>query len=213
MNNTQVLNELQWCFCGSRQSLEQVYHLAQKVAVIEGDYVECGIASGSGIAAMKLAAPLKRIWGYDSFQGIHLAGPNDTEQPGIGEIVHDTTVPSEELLVSSGVTVCSREWVESRLTGWGLIPNDFVLVEGWVQHTLPKIKPDKIALLRLDMDLYDPTMVALEHLWVRLSKGGVLIVDDGNLKGVVRACADYFKRIGYSPKWVTDSENPMYLTK
>lgn len=213
MNNTQVLNDLQWCFCGSRESLEQVYNLALKCADIKGDFVECGIASGSGIAAMKRAVPDKKVWGYDSFQGIQMAGPKDEEQPGKGQITHNVDVPLNDLLVSSGVTVCSREWVDGLLKGWGFVESDFILVEGWVQHTLPKMKPDKIALLRLDMDIYDATIVALEHLWVRLSNGGVLLIDDGNLKGVVNAVEDYFARIGYTPNWVKDSENPYYLFK
>lgn len=214
MNQTQILNDLAWCFCGSRNSLEQVYNLAIKAKSITGDFVECGIASGSGIAAMKLAGPEKKVWGYDSFQGIQLAGPNDTEQPGKGKIEHNVNVALTELLVSSGVTVCTREWVDKQLSGWGFKEGDFMLVEGWVQNTLPKIKPKKIALLRLDMDIYDPTYQALEYLWPRMSNGAILIVDDMNLRGVIRAVDDYFISIGYAPIWhETEGENPRWLTK
>lgn len=197
-------------FYGSRASADLLYRLASQVDVM-GDFVECGIAMGSGIAIMKLARPNRTVWGYDSFQGIHLAGPNDDQQPGIGAITHDV---NGELLVSSGVTVHTREQVDTILyEHLKFKEDDFILVEGWVQETLPKIKPKKIALLRLDMDLYDPTFCALTHLWKRLTKGGILLVDDGNLSGVVKACGDFFKGIGYSPKWITDSENPIYLIK
>lgn len=198
-------------FYGSRKSADQVFDLAQRCEKIAGDYVECGIAMGSGIAIMKLAAPKKTVWGYDSFQGIHLAGPNDDEQPGIGAITHDV---NGELLVSSGITVHTREQVNTILFDYlKFKEDDFILVEGWVQDTLPKMKPKKIAFLRLDMDLHDPTLFALEQLWPKLSKGGCLLVDDGNLSGVVRACEKYFKSIGYSPDWKKDSENPIYLFK
>jgi hypothetical protein len=211
MNNTMVLNDLIDRFYGSRKSLEQVYNLSKKVQGLKGDLVELGIAMGSGIAAMKLACPEKTVWGYDSFQGIHLAGPNDTEQPGIGAITHDT---SGELLVTSGVTVHTREQVNTILYEYlKFKEEDFVLVEGWVQHTLPVISPKKIALLRLDMDLYDPTLFALQQLWPKIVKGGVLLIDDGNLGGVVKACDDFFKSIGYEPSWRKDSENPFYLIK
>lgn len=205
-----MIKDLRWCFLGHPDSLDQVYNLSKSVADIEGDLVECGIASGSGIAAMKRACPNKTVWGYDSFQGIQLAGKNDTEQPGVGEITHDV---NGDLLVSSGVTVCSMDWVTGLLKGWGFKENDFKLVEGWVQNTLPTNKPEKIALLRLDMDIYDPTLFALEQLWPRLQKGGILIIDDGNLTGVVMACAHYFKSIGYSPKWIYSGHNPFYLIK
>ncbi len=214
VNNTQILNDLAWCFCGARESLEQVYNLSMQAKALDGDLVECGIASGSGIAAMKKACPEKMVWGYDSFEGIQLCGPKDTEQPGKSKIEHDVNVPKEDLLVTSGVTVCSREWVDTTLKGWGFNPDkDFTLIEGWVQETLPIIKPKKIALLRLDMDIYDPTYFALEELWPRIVKGGILIIDDANLVGVVRACDEFFHEIGYTPKWVKDSLNPMYLYK
>lgn len=208
MNNTMVLNDLIDRFYGSRKSLEQVYNLAKKVEGLKGDLVECGIAMGSGIAAMKLACPEKTVWGYDSFQGIHLAGPNDTEQPGIGPITHDV---HGDLLVTSGVTVHTREQVNTILYEYlKFKEGDFFLVEGWVQETLPMIQPKQICLLRLDMDLYDPTLCALEHLWPKLVKGGVLLVDDGNLVGVLRACHDYF---GFEPQWIRNGENPVYIFK
>jgi hypothetical protein len=198
-------------FYGSKKSANQVEALAQRVREVEGDFVECGIAMGSGIAIMKRACPEKTVWGYDSFQGIHLAGPNDTEQPGIGPITHDV---NGELMVSSGITVHTREQVNEILFEYlKFKEDDFILVEGWVQDTLPKMKPKKIALLRLDMDLYDPTLFALQQLWPKLSKGGCLIVDDGNLAGVVRACDTFFKSIGYEPSWVRNGENPIYLFK
>lgn len=212
MNNTMVLNDLIDRFYGSRASLEQVYNLSKKVEGLPGDLVELGIAMGSGIAAMKFACPGKTVWGYDSFKGIHLAGPNDTEQPGVGQITHDV---NGELLVSSGVTVHTREQVNTILFEYlKFKEEDFILVEGWVQHTLPVMKPKKIALLRLDMDLYDPTFFALEELWDRIVPGGILLVDDGNLAGVVRACDDFFSDRGYAPMWKRKrGENPFYLVK
>ena len=55
-----------------------------------------------------------------------------------------------------------------------------VLVEGKVEDTL-KIKgniPKKISILRLDTDWYESTLAELKHLYPRLVKGGVLIIDD-----------------------------------
>lgn len=214
MNNTQSLNDLIDRFYGSRESLEQVYNLCKQVEGLPGDLVECGIAMGSGIAAMKLACPEKQVWGYDSFEGIQMAGPNDTEQPGIGKITHDVHVDPNELLVSSGVTIHTREQVNTILQEYlHFKEDDFVLVEGWVQHTLPLISPKKIALLRLDMDIYDPTYFALSELWPKIVRGGILIIDDWNLQGVVRACEDYFDLMGYTPNWIKGNSNPVYLIK
>ena len=49
---------------------------------------------------------------------------------------------------------------------------------GPVEETLPDRAPEQIALLRLDTDWYESTRHELEHLYVRLPPGGVLILDD-----------------------------------
>ena len=68
---------------------------------IEGDVVELGVAAGGNFATMLLgcrdAGIMRKGWGFDSFQGIQLAGKKDTSQPGIGEITHDVEVPDEAL--------------------------------------------------------------------------------------------------------------------
>ena len=49
---------------------------------------------------------------------------------------------------------------------------------GTVEDTIPATAPERIALLRLDTDWYESTRHELEHLYPRLSPGGVLIIDD-----------------------------------
>ena len=63
-----------------------------------------------------------------------------------------------------------------------------------VEETLPKIMPDKIAILRLDTDWYDSTYHELVHLFPRISQNGVLLLDDyGCLKGAKKATDQYFR--------------------
>ena len=159
---------------------------------IEGDIVECGVAAAGNFASMIVGAlsveggDKRKFWGFDSFQGIQLAGPKDRLQPGLGAITHDVNAPEESLLVSSGVTVHSREGVERLLRRWGLSKLASIeLVEGWVQHTLPKVsyRIQRIAVLRLDMDLYAPTQCALEWLGRKVVSGGTIIIDDWDLDG------------------------------
>jgi hypothetical protein len=46
----------------------------------------------------------------------------------------------------------------------------------------------RIALLHLDLDVYEPTAVALEHLWDRVVPGGLVVIDDyGTVAGATRA--------------------------
>ena len=68
-------------------------------------------------------------------------------------------------------------------------------VKGRVEETIPKHAPDSIALLRLDTDWYESTKHELEHLFPRLSKHGVLIVDDyGHWEGARKAVDEYFAK-------------------
>ena len=78
------------------------------------------------------------------------------------------------------------------------IEQNIELVKGNICKTLPKYVKEhselKISLLNLDTDIYDPAVVILEHLWPRIVKGGVLLVDDyGIFPGENKAVDEFFK--------------------
>ena len=173
---------------------------------IPGDFVECGVAAGSQVAAMAYACQMfgseNKIHLFDSFEGIPLAGVHDTEQPGIGGITHNVNVASETLLVSSGITVHSLENVKLNMRRWGIHPDRLAYHKGWFQHTLPHAADEiqKISLLRLDGDLYESTKVCLEYLYPKVSKGGYVVIDDfGTLDGCRKAVLDYLAEHDLNP--------------
>ena len=188
---------------------------------IDGDIVECGVAAGGNFAFMMLGclyanpSTNRTFWGYDSFIGIQLAGSKDTEQAGIGAITHDTNVPSDQLLVSSGITVHSEQEVVNNLKKWGLYDKVKIkLVSGWVQKSMPEDSPESIAILRLDMDIYDPTIFVLRMLYDRISTGGVIIIDDWALEGVRVAVQEFCKEKGIVPHLKTiENSTPVYWVK
>jgi len=205
MTDQQVLKKILHRFYGFEATLQETYRLAQECANLEGDFVECGVAMGSSIIAMHLAAKTKTVWGYDSFEGIQLAGRHDEYQPGFGDKLDPNRELPADLLVSSGITAHRRTDVENHIIELNLPFERFRLVEGWVQNTLPlpENQPGAIAMLRLDMDMHDPTVVAMDYLWDKLVPGGILIIDDWGYVGVQKAIADHFKKVGYVPKWQT----------
>ena len=74
-------------------------------------------------------------------------------------------------------------------TGYGTVK----YVVGPVEETIPSNAPEQIALLRLDTDWYESTRHEMQHLYPRLSDGGVLIIDDyGHWQGARRAIDEYF---------------------
>ena len=166
---------------------------------IEGCIIECGLAAGANFALMIEGSNKSKIYyGFDSFQGIQLGNLKDVEQPGIGKFLHDPSLPEEDLLKSSGITKYSKLQVMNNLKKWNLWNDNVNLIEGWIQHSLtPEIikKIDKIAVLRLDMDMYSPTIFALEKLFPLIQKSGVIIIDDYALVGCRKACDEYFEKI------------------
>jgi len=64
-----------------------------------------------------------------------------------------------------------------------------------VEESIPAYAPEKISLLRLDTDWYASTKHELVHLFPRLVRGGVLIIDDyGHWQGSRQACDEYFEQ-------------------
>ena len=190
---------------------------------ISGDVVECGIAAASNFAFLMLGTIAssntidRSFWGFDSFEGIQLAGKKDTLQPGIGKITHNVDVTEDELLVSSGVTSVSKQNVIDNLSRWNLYNDKVKLVEGWIQKTLTDdiVKQiNNISILRLDMDIYAPTKYALEKLYPLVSPGGVVIIDDWQLDGARIACEEYFSSIGVQPNYIKiTNSDPVYFIK
>lgn len=191
-----------------RDAIQLTYDLTRKVVEqnIPGVLVECGVAAGAQIGVMghclrKMDAN-RTIYGFDSFQGIPLAGPNDNEQPGIGAIDPNRPIPSDlrELLKTSGVAVHSLDNVQANLVRWKLNLAQFRLIPGWFQDTMPVNDIDKIALLRLDGDLYESTKVCLERLYPKVQRGGFVIIDDYALKGCNQATKEYWATLKEPPK-------------
>jgi len=170
------------------ETLQQTYNEVAKLIDnnIQGCLVECGVAAGSQIAAMQECLTdlqtVRKIYGYDSFEGIPFAGIHDGTQPGIGEI--DAT--KLDLLETSGISSHDIDNVLRNFNQWGITPDNLTLIKGWFQHTVHK-HTEPIALLRLDGDLYTSTKVCLQHLLPLVVNDGCVIIDDYGLEGCAKA--------------------------
>ena len=81
----------------------------------------------------------------------------------------------------------SVEQVEENFRRYDLLDDQVKFLKGWFSDTLPTAPIEKIAVLRLDGDMYASTMDALEPLYDKVPVGGYVIVDD---YGAVKACAE-----------------------
>ena len=67
---------------------------------------------------------------------------------------------------------------------------------GWFKDTLPRAPIEQLAVVRLDGDLYESTMDAIEVLYPKLSVGGYLIVDDMSWEGCAKAVHEFRQQHG-----------------
>lgn len=171
----------------TQEVLELTYKLTKDVMNIDGDLIECGVAAGSQIGAMQQCILdnniSKNIYGYDSFEGIPFGTDDDDLQPALGAINQEM----KGKLISTGVSSNSQSDVLGNFERWKLPVNNLHLIKGWFQDTMPLSNHDKIALLRLDGDLYESTKVCMQYLFPKLQSKGVLIIDDWALSGCRKA--------------------------
>lgn len=166
---------------------------------IPGAIVECGVARGGSM--MLAAATLQArgrcdrdIFLFDTFDW---SWENASERDGfVGTPDRLDGLPNtpgtKDERARHGV---GFEAVTANMAGTGYPADRIRLVQGMVQDTLAAAPIGDIAVLRLDTDFYESTLVELEILYPRLVPGGVLILDDyGKLKGATAAVDEYFAR-------------------
>ena len=145
---------------------------------IPGDFIETGVWRGGACimfrAVLKAyAETARRVFVADSFEG--LPKPNAEAYPAdAGDKHHQFP----QLAIS-------LENVQANFSKYGLLDDQVFFLKGWFKDTLPGAPISKLAILRLDGDMYESTMDALRNLYDKVSPGGFVIVDDYN---AVPAC-------------------------
>ena len=151
---------------------------------IAGDFIETGVWRGGACIFMRgvLAAygvTDRIVWAADSFEGV----PPPTWQQDAGFDI------SRELLP---VLAVPMETVQQLFQRYGLLDDRVKFLKGWFKDSLPGAPIGKLAILRLDGDLYESTMTALVPLFDKVAHGGFVIVDDyGSCPPCKRAIDDF----------------------
>jgi hypothetical protein len=160
---------------------------------VPGDFIETGVWRGGACIVMR--GMLKAwgetdrvVWAADSFAGLPPADraryPKESELPF--HEFHDLAV--------------SLEQVKANFARYGLLDDQVRFLVGWFRDTLPTAPIQRLALLRLDGDMYESTMDALTHLYPKLSPGGYAIIDDYNVIAAANeAVHDYLGAHGLRP--------------
>lgn len=160
---------------------------------IAGDVVECGVWRGGQIMLARIVSPQRKVWLYDTFDGMTEPGAADTKMNGEPA----ATRYFSKLRNGMKMSLATLPEVQHNLRSNGMLDDSLCrFIVGDVCKTLNNADnvPDQIALLRLDTDFYSSTKKELEILYPRLANGGVLLVDDyGHWRGCRQACQRYFK--------------------
>ena len=91
------------------------------------------------------------------------------------------------------------ETVRDLFERYGLLDDQVRFLPGWFKDTLPSAPIRKLSLLRLDGDMYESTMDALNALYDKVAEGGFVIVDDyGVLPQCKRAVTEFREAWGIS---------------
>ena len=167
-------------------------------ARVYGDVVECGVWRGG--SAMVCAYTLKslhdthrKLYLYDTYSG--MARPGKLDRTVLGNTPAYDIWQRSQRGGSNAWCYAPLAEVQKNLRRTGYPLRNLIFIAGKVEDTIPKLQPKHIALLRLDTDWYASTYHELVHLYPRLVRGGVLIIDDyGHWKGSRLAVDTYFRQ-------------------
>jgi hypothetical protein len=145
--------------------------LMEQIADIDGDIVECGVADGVSLAMLaslgKASGQARHVWGFDCWTG--LPTPSGADQ-------------GRDSVAAGGMfSHSSMEKVRDELLAYGLdeaeIAQGVTLVPGFFSETLSQ-HAGGIALLHVDVDLYQSYLDCLNGLWSHVEIGGVVAFDE-----------------------------------
>lgn len=178
---------------------------------VPGDLVETGVWRGGACIFMRAVLEAhgvrdRKVWVADSFEG--LPEPDRDRFPADGKRFVDVEPLNKRVLR------VSLEDVQENFRRYGLLDDQVAFLKGYFKDTLPTAPIDRIAVLRLDGDMYQSTMDTLVHLYPKVSPGGHVIVDDYNaLEECAMAVTDYRKENGITEPIVSVDWSEVYWTK
>jgi O-methyltransferase len=179
---------------------ERVFHLIESMRYLQanaigGAIVECGVwRGGSMMACAKTLVALgdctRELFLFDTFEGMPPPAAVDVRYDGeSAKAILESQPRSDE---NAYWAVAPLEAVRENMRATGYPMDKVHFVRGRVEETLPAAAPAAIALLRLDTDWYESTRHELQHLYPRLARAGVLIIDDYGWWQGARAATDEF---------------------
>lgn len=157
------------------------FELFKMILDIPGSIIEMGVCSGNGLMSLiqchnilEQTYSYREFYGFDTFEGfvdVHSNDINDIKWEK-GDFKNDCYDKLNKIIDIHN--------------NYYYLPTKVKLIKGDVKDTIPKFLNDNkhviIALLYLDLDLYEPTKLSLKYFLSRMAKGSIIAFDELNFK-------------------------------
>ena len=177
------------------------YQLFLKIVDLPGDIVELGVFRGSSLMSWANFLEIhcmgdrhRKVFGFDNFAGFKELDLNDgKEDSSVGKVVGGFNPSDTESRLLDAISIFDND---------RFIPFKprVEVIKGDVEETIPLFVEEnpgvRISLLHFDVDLYKPTMVALDHLWDLIVPGGIILFDEYAIppwEGESKAVDEFFR--------------------
>lgn len=154
---------------------EAMWILAElyKAIDVDGDVCEFGCAAGatSALLANEIRLTPKRLWLFDSFEG--LSKPTEKDEL-IDDLWELGSIEAYEgkMKYSSDSVVAKMQEISFPLSRVEIVP-------GFIEETIRSSPlPESVCFALVDFDFYEPIRIALDYLSEHISLGGRIVVDD-----------------------------------
>jgi O-methyltransferase len=219
--STLEVEQINLCKKYSMTSKTQLAFLINTMEYIEfekipGDVVECGVWKGGSalLMAIKLekSESKRTLWLYDTFNGMTQPTSYDKKIGG--------KVTAQQMLDKSIKSTAENTWayatlqeVKENVLGNTSFPESRIkFIVGDVAQTLLAETPNQIALLRLDTDWYESTLIELQTLFKLVAPGGVVIIDDyGHWEGSKKATDEFLETSELQPLMFSIGPSRVFL--
>lgn len=141
--------------------LDVILALVRDLGAVAGDIAECGVYQGGALREIALAAPDRRVIGFDTFEGLPREAWRVGEPHGVGDF-GDTSYEAVAAAVSGAENV--------------------ELARGLFPQSAGPFECNRFALVHIDFDFYQSTRDAIAWFLPRMAPGGAMVFDDVDWK-------------------------------
>lgn len=186
------------------------YELYKKIVNLPGDVVECGLFKGNSFFRFAHFRDLLEAKESRKLVGFDIFGSFPTTQ------FQEDKKYLDNFLNSAGENSIEIDEMH-KIMAYKKIEN-YQLIKGDINSTVPqycKQNPhQKIALLHIDTDVYEPAVTILDNMYEKVVKNGIIVLDDyGVFPGETKAVDDFFKDKQEIVQKLSLGQTPSFIIK